>query len=1591
MKNANTDYYDKAVDRAAMVRLYEKRTTDQIELILDGHRVRLDDLMRKGNLTTKGRKQLLQEIDEELRKTYQETYRASKKNLLDLFKDQISYAYQNVEASVGKIWRAERPSNRVAEEFIINKPLIENRTLLAGWAGVSLNERSRIEATIRSGLAENLTINEIARNVRKGNVHNISYNQSRALVVTGITSVVAQADHAVYMSNEKSLNGWQYVAVLDSRTTALCAHRDGTIYPVSDTHHLPPAHFNCRSTTIPIFKSWEDMANLEGVAQVRRKNLEKLTEEQKAYYDGLTPMKESYHEWLYRQPTYTQLKHLGDYKKVHLFQTGKLHLDKFTNDEGRSLGIRELRAMSDSGYNVPSTSKRFAAAKERLDAMQLYATTPDDFINDAKLRQTLKDYYILQSGDLDGLLSLTNYRGVLPHVKRGMKRRILTSPPTEDQMRFNPVTGRYEDTRLYQPNPAILSNSLRLMRESEDLLKRDKEFIEKFSSVMRDHVGINETAVIVDNLRNIFARQRRSGEIWGNFKAISNSQLSYDLKNVSSSIETNIRSDSDVLKRLLESNYIDPVLGNTQLEDLSKNLIPNILKRNRWENKIAPKIASELQSFMDVDLLKKHPILWNRISPVEMNKFYLRFAHRLAVSETPDRDQLAVSLGRDLYNMANINGDRNAWFELGKSILEHPKASKLYEIETFGVQKRRIRSRMSGQYFGPYYDTMSYNIRIVDPRIQEYSQLTRKIELGIRVPVIEPDRRMKIRPGYKTYFVDRGILGWEDTRIPITSSDSFHDFPVEFIDKDFAKAMNWTGSAEYKIDPEFYDFVNKLIYFQDDRGKAKHYNEVNEFRKYIAARGDTYERFKAMEWLRKNDYSFSNNVFIDHRGRVYERGLIGPQAGETFRPFLNTKEMKILGVEGFQNLQDQIGAFLGGLDDYFEGRYNSLTFKGRQGVAEKWRPELVRVGNHILRGKPADIRAVLDSDIVSRIDGDELAKFLRLAMEAAKIDTYLSEFDRARPYRIENLRNLEKYMTSLALEQDASASGAQIIALTTRNKQLAEFSNVIPTDQKKRIYDEVASATFNDPRFRKINERLGVTEKDLRNASKYQVMVSLYGAGERTGILQVEKNLAKVLSKQDDVLVVNTSDRDQVLSEISARIAKVQRYDEDTANELKNLRKNVKDIFDKGLSVGEEIIEDLWFLDSTTRDLVERMSQDYEKRITPQDFKQVANIMSEHMADRVPILKDFTRYFGRLAEDYLKTSKPSKADFDWKSIMKIKTLGYRDGGYILPENLSRMMGLKPNEPVREKVLKRFGFWNPGGNLADMVYGVPEPHKTKAGERTDARKFTRRTGGKYFKLGFSYPRPKVTFKEALDTVFLRDMIKKPEISLVGEKKLHELELFYANKMPSRWTNIPFVNFDGKVLEQNYTQVWEQRLTYQDDEGNWYTNILQVPQKTETTWWDALLNKQGKINDIADATRARTAYGVNANHSNDATLVKQFHLWGADNNVPTSTVHDAFFTNIADMMKARTALRNIYARAMEKNVIKLTLDEMRSRGMPKELYDKYLNEAIELGLIPVVGRSRVGGRLLQDTDILKREDILKEIPPWFKDNFGWYGVG
>lgn len=142
----------------------------------------------------------------------------------------------------------------------------------------------------------------------------------------------------------------------------------------------------------------------------------------------------------------------------------------------------------------------------------------------------------------------------------------------------------------------------------------------------------------------------------------------------------------------------------------------------------------------------------------------------------------------------------------------------------------------------------------------------------------------------------------------------------------------------------------------------------------------------------------------------------------------------------------------------------------------------------MIRNKPNDIRKILEEPLMLEIEGEEQAKFLRFAIETAKIDNFIGG-----DYSAGSLAKLSNYKTALALEQDASSSGAQIIALTTKNKQLAELSNVVPTDYKKRLYDEIAAATYNDPDFRELNMKLGLTEKDLRKGAKALAMVTFYG------------------------------------------------------------------------------------------------------------------------------------------------------------------------------------------------------------------------------------------------------------------------------------------------------------------------------------------------------------------------------------------------------------------------------------------------------------------------------------------------------------------
>jgi len=181
--------------------------------------------------------------------------------------------------------------------------------------------------------------------------------------------------------------------------------------------------------------------------------------------------------------------------------------------------------------------------------------------------------------------------------------------------------------------------------------------------------------------------------------------------------------------------------------------------------------------------------------------------------------------------------------------------------------------------------------------------------------------------------------------------------------------------------------------------------------------------------------------------------------------------------------------------------------------------------------------------------------------------------------------------------------------------------------------------------------------------------------------------------------------------------------------------------------------------------------------------------------------------------------------------------------------------------------------------------------------------------------------------------------------------------------SKSVDIPWVTFDGKKMVQRYRVKEQTRIDFTDPvTGKKVFNIYEEASP------DGTLMSQASIQD------ASIGLGVNGNHSNDAAIVRQFHLWGKKNNVDTGTIHDAFFSNLGEAVPAKSALRQIYSDALKQGTIKQTLAEMRKSGMSRATYNKYLRRAKEDGLID------------PDNKITPKE-LLEPI----RKGNDWYGIG
>jgi SPP1 gp7 family putative phage head morphogenesis protein len=229
-------------------------------------------------------------------------------------------------------------------------------------------------------------------------------NQAMTITRTVTNNISAIARDEVMRANEDVLDGYEWVAALDNRTTLICASRDGKVYSFSDPDApRPPAHFNCRSVTIPKVKPEFDLgADVKTTRTARGADgAERI--------DSDT----NYEAWLRRQPASFQDEVLGR-ERGKLFRGKKLKLERFVDDNGKPIPLDQLRVLDES-FNVRAKVKPASAIiPKQVDNRPLFNGVPMVGKADAvqadgilKERLTPQMLAVVQKAEKPSLISTT--------------------------------------------------------------------------------------------------------------------------------------------------------------------------------------------------------------------------------------------------------------------------------------------------------------------------------------------------------------------------------------------------------------------------------------------------------------------------------------------------------------------------------------------------------------------------------------------------------------------------------------------------------------------------------------------------------------------------------------------------------------------------------------------------------------------------------------------------------------------------------------------------------------------------------------------------------------------------------------------------------------------------------------------------------------------------------------------------------------------------------------------------------------------------------------------------------------------------------
>ena len=239
---------------------------------------------------------------------------------------------------LGKVVRAVVQLNVPSAEMVVSAALADPLILEArkGAQRISIGgaldqfgtkKAAEIIGEIQIGSSLGETSQQIGR--RLTSIHQLHQDQASSLVRTMTNHVASTARMETLKANDDILKGKRRIATLDGRTSPFCRSIDNQVVPLDAPS--PPFHWNCRTSEIPVLKdeyareipgSTRPSVGPDGAAAVSSKT--------------------SYQDWLSRQPAAFQRDVLGP-ARYKLFTKGELSLDRFVDDDGKTLNLQQLK------------------------------------------------------------------------------------------------------------------------------------------------------------------------------------------------------------------------------------------------------------------------------------------------------------------------------------------------------------------------------------------------------------------------------------------------------------------------------------------------------------------------------------------------------------------------------------------------------------------------------------------------------------------------------------------------------------------------------------------------------------------------------------------------------------------------------------------------------------------------------------------------------------------------------------------------------------------------------------------------------------------------------------------------------------------------------------------------------------------------------------------------------------------------------------------------------------------------------------------------------------------------------------------------